>query len=561
YSEPPLVVDRDLTLAGGYHSAHPYGCLTLTGVGYTTYRRSGTTVAPAIMVQNAALTMTWFIVELNAYGSGVQVVDGEATLENVIVRDNDATWGGGVRAIRSRVTLRDSEVRDNTADFGGGLHAAYDSTVVAEATLFRANQGWELGAGVSLHAGSTFTGLDGTSIESNVTPFGCDYGGGIYAAGAGTEVLLDASQVVSNTALLQGGGIYLTGGAAATLKNMARAGENRAFGPASGAGGGVLVMGAGTALTLDRGVIIENWADPVGGGIASFGGTVHVVDSIVATNSTRSAGGGIYNEGGELYIVGSSFIDNEVTEGDGGAVHSTGLDGTLAIETTWMILNSAPASDGAGLYASHPLVTVERSSFTNNAALSDGSAIYLTGACCPGASAHLVNNALVDNPQWSPVRAGPPAGGSTLYVEEMEAVLVHNTVVLQAPLATFGVYAGPDAVLALTNNIISNFYIGIRRPSTGTGSAVADYTLYSGNTYDYDPGLVSTHEIHGDPAFAYAGDFHITAGSAALDSGTATAVGIDFDGALRPWGPGPDIGADEYPPRRSFYLPVVHKGQ
>jgi predicted outer membrane repeat protein len=259
--------------------------------------------------------------------------------------------------------------------------------------------------------------------------------------------------------------------------------------------------------------------------------------------------------------VGSSFIANEVTEGDGGAVHSTGVDGTLAIETTWMISNRAPASDGAGLYASHPLVTVERSSFTDNAALGDGSAIYMTGACCPGASARLVNNALVDNHQWSPVRAGPPAGGSTLYVEEMEATLVHNTVALPAPLPTFGVYAGPNAAIAMTNNIVSNFYIGIRRPSTGTGSAVADYTLYSGNSYDYDLGVVSTHEIHGDPAFAYAGDFHITAGSAALDSGTATDVGIDFDGALRPWGAGPDIGADEYPPRVSVYLPTVQRGR
>ncbi|HSJ58508.1 MAG TPA: right-handed parallel beta-helix repeat-containing protein, partial [Anaerolineae bacterium] len=297
YSEPALVVDKDLTLAGGYHTADPYGCLTITGVGYTTYQRAGTTAAPAIRVQNAALTMTWFIVELNAYGSGVQVVDGEATLANVIVRDNDATWGGGVRAVRSRVTLRNSEVSDNRADFGGGLHAADGSTVVAENTLIRANQGWELGAGVSLHTGSTFTGLDWTTIESNVTPFGCNYGGGIYAAGAGTEVLLDEARVVSNTALLRGGGIYLTDGAAATLRNMARVGENRAFGPASGAGGGVLVNGAGTVLVLDTAVITANWADPVGGGVASLGGTVHAVGAIVTENSARSAGGGIYNEG------------------------------------------------------------------------------------------------------------------------------------------------------------------------------------------------------------------------------------------------------------------------
>jgi predicted outer membrane repeat protein len=281
----------------------------------------------------------------------------------------------------------------------------------------------------------------------------------------------------------------------------------------------------------------------------------------VAGNSTRDAGGGIYNEGGELYIERTTVVDNEVTEGDGGGVHSTGVDGTLNVETSWIIYNWAPASDGAGLYASHPLVVVERTSFSNNAALGDGSAIYLTGACCAGASARLVNNMLLDNVQATPARMGPPASGSTLYVEGMEATLVHNTLALQAPLATFGVYVGPDASIAMTNNILTNFYIGLRRPSTGTGSAVADHTLYFGNTYDYDTGIVSTNEVHGDPAFVFAGDGHITAGSAALDTGTAAGIAIDYDGTLRPWGPAPDIGADEYPPRKAVYLPVVHKGQ
>ena len=302
FAESPLLVDRNVTLAGGYMSADPYGCLTLTGVGWTTVQRTGTVPNAVLTVQNASARVTWFILEQNAYGSGLAAIDGDVTLEHVVVAGNDALHGGGIHATRARVTLLDSEVSGNLAELGGGLYAWDGSAVVAERSLVRANEASGRGAGVYLLDGSTFTALDGTSIESNVTSMGCDYGGGIWARGAGTEVLLDASHVVDNTALLQGGGIYLSGGATATLRNLAQVRENRAYGPASGAGGGVLVTDAGTTLTLRTAFIMDNWADPVGGGLANYGGTVHLLDSMVSGGSARDAGGGIYNADGTLYV-------------------------------------------------------------------------------------------------------------------------------------------------------------------------------------------------------------------------------------------------------------------
>jgi parallel beta-helix repeat protein len=67
-------------------------------------------------------------------------------------------------------------------------------------------------------------------------------------------------------------------------------------------------------------------------------------------------------------------------------------------------------------------------------------------------------------------------------------------------------------------------------------------------------GKTGTHDKKADPLFVNpsadpaVADFHLRAGSPAIDSGTATgAPATDFDGNLRPSGAGIDIGAYEYP--------------
>jgi len=68
---------------------------------------------------------------------------------------------------------------------------------------------------------------------------------------------------------------------------------------------------------------------------------------------------------------------------------------------------------------------------------------------------------------------------------------------------------------------------------------------------DRDPGggtINHTNDYTGDPAFVNAagGDYHIGAGSAAIDKGVDAPVIIDMDGDGRPHGSASDLGADEY---------------
>jgi parallel beta-helix repeat protein len=83
-----------------------------------------------------------------------------------------------------------------------------------------------------------------------------------------------------------------------------------------------------------------------------------------------------------------------------------------------------------------------------------------------------------------------------------------------------------------------------------------DYNLFwsaSGSPSASQIGKTGTHDKKADPLFVKpsvdpaVADFHLTAGSPAIDAGTsAGAPAVDFDGNPRPWGAGIDIGAYEY---------------
>jgi hypothetical protein len=125
--------------------------------------------------------------------------------------------------------------------------------------------------------------------------------------------------------------------------------------------------------------------------------------------------------------------------------------------------------------------------------------------------------------------------------------LLHNTI---AENDQEGIYLDQYAVLTLTNNIIVSHTTGIYAGSSTT--VTADYTLFFGNSVGDTGGLgsiISTNEITGsDPLFVDpAGwDYHLQAGSPAIDRGVDAGVTTDIDGEARPNGLGYDIGADEF---------------
>jgi len=117
-----------------------------------------------------------------------------------------------------------------------------------------------------------------------------------------------------------------------------------------------------------------------GGAIRMQSATLSIANSRFAGNSSAADGGAICNLDGQLEVVASLFSENEAT-GAGGAIYHELLhvddsqNGRLSISDSKFDQNQART--GGAVY-NQGWATIAGSSFTNNVAVRDGGAIFLT---------------------------------------------------------------------------------------------------------------------------------------------------------------------------------------
>jgi hypothetical protein len=90
---------------------------------------------------------------------------------------------------------------------------------------------------------------------------------------------------------------------------------------------------------------------------------------------------------------------------------------------------------------------------------------------------------------------------------------------------------------------------------------VQDYNLFHNDSTPWQGTVTGgPHNASGNPNFANVAvdNYHLGAGSAAIDAGTTVGVTTDVDGDVRPNGNGFDIGCDESTLWR-IYLPLIRK--
>jgi fibronectin-binding autotransporter adhesin len=253
---------------------------------------------------------------LEGSGSGpVLALPGGSALEGLTVRQGNAQQGGGIlQTSAGSLTVSDCVVEQNTAQLGGGLALAEGGTALLVDTLVHHN-------------------------------YASQGGGGIYVPPAALLELTGTSEVFENTSDVYGGGIYVRDGqvlgglihqnqTAGSLVIIYEYGVLQYTQPIGG--GGLASAGASTVTGVE---LRENSAS-LGGGLSVTGGTLLIVDSVVADNQ----GGGVFAVGSALELAGTSTIsDNAGWEGGGGALIQSQLLGGL-------VTGNVATSGGGGLH-------------------------------------------------------------------------------------------------------------------------------------------------------------------------------------------------------------------
>jgi PKD repeat protein/uncharacterized protein YjiK len=388
-------------------------------------------------------------------------------------------------------------------------------------------------------------------------------GGGVYVDDA--TVTIARSDVFSNVAST-GGGVFISYPEGALLIDNDIS-DNLASGVGYGSGGGG-VFTEGDVTLLDN-TIANNRARANGGGIMSWYGLVTLKGNTISDNVAgyggvrlsgaspqallmpQTGGGGFYLDGGSALLTDNTISGNSAQERGGGVFGFFYTDVTLNDNT---VTGNTTDGWGGGVYVLgidwSGDVRMRGNVIADNSAQSQGGGLSL--AIREG-SAKLTNNVFVGN------RAG--ASGSGVYVEP-PASLLHTTLADNSGGDGIGVYIstgyGAHGAVDLVNTVVVSHQTGIKVTAgcTVTADGILFYDTPSQVSWDPTATVTVQNGVVGDPAFAPDG-YHLTPGSAAVDAGVDVGVMEDLDGQYRPFGDGPDLGADEW----SSTETVVDPGQ
>jgi uncharacterized repeat protein (TIGR01451 family) len=329
YLASELAIARSLTIDGEAHAITISGDTDNNGL-------------PDVRVFNIAKHSVVTLSHLN-------IVSGAAT--------NKVGGNGGGLLNQGTLTLRDSIIAGNTAaGVGGGLYN-YDGALALQNTTFSGNTAR---SGGGIYSTGALT-VENTTFSGNTAS---NSGGGIYSIGALT---VSNSALVNNLAgggatLGTGGGLQVSGGGIAYLRNCTFGG-NEAKGSDDDGGGAMMIYSG--AVTLVNCTVAGNRSATYGGGVSlhtSSGDPVlHLYNTIVAMNTATTAA-----SGPDLY--------GDITSHDYNLIQDT-TGATIGGVTTHDLTGVAP---GLGPLADNGGPTWTRALLTGSPAINAGN-----DAVCP----------------------------------------------------------------------------------------------------------------------------------------------------------------------------------
>ncbi|MHB8793846.1 MAG: right-handed parallel beta-helix repeat-containing protein [Thermoleophilia bacterium] len=287
-------------------------------------------------------------------GAGIHINGGGATIEYTTIGTESSPnvgggFGGGIYATGSgsALTISNSTISYNQCPNGGaGIYMTSKSALTTITnTTFTNNYSPQTGGGIYSN-GSPLSITGSTFSNNSVTATGMN-AGALYLAGAAAATTVSDTEFIANSSGGAGGGaIYITLDADLTLT------DGNLEGNFSGAtsGGAVFVNGSGSSASISRSYIRGNDAAQYGGGVYLAGGAQATLTNCIISGNTAdyftySDGGGLYNNGSTLNVSSSTIAGNFAKRYGGG------LRGAAIISNS-IIWGNSSNSSGSQIYGS-----------------------------------------------------------------------------------------------------------------------------------------------------------------------------------------------------------------
>lgn len=267
---------------------------------------------------------------------------------------------------------------------GGGIRVKGNASLTLTDMVMRQNSASADGGGISFE---NFVSVPWTLTLNNSTISGNhagDAGGGIESDGSGTINVNGGSVISSNTAVNEGGGIWLD--AIQTGLVFQSAGLN--------------VVGA----TINNNVSLTAAAGGIGD---AGGGAVSISMSTISGNHAAGSGGGLADENGEAaWTLLQTLMRDNSAGASGGAIATSGRGTTI---TSSQLQDNSAGKTGGGIFASGPTLSIQRSTLAGNTSVGNGGGVEIQTTGTGGAASLIVDSTLVGNDALN--NAGATTGG------------------------------------------------------------------------------------------------------------------------------------------------------
>lgn len=297
---------------------------------------------------------------------------------------------------------------DGAAGSGGGIRDQGVASLTLNNDVVTNNLATADGGGVSMENVTNVhwvLTINNSIIENNHAG---DAGGGVEADGSG-KVFITGGDILDNTCVNQGAGIWLDA-----------------------------IQDATNANVLDSALL-------------------SVTNTLIRGNSALDMlGGGIGNSGNGAVTIYGCTIEDNFSGGTGGGFADANNMGTLTV-TNSLFLDNVALADGGGIQEGGPTTTLTHSEIDGNSSGATGGGVFATGTTLTVLSCTIANNTAAGN--------GNSAGGGGIEVETTgTSTITTSTITGNRALNNAGVNGGgidaqalAGALMLLNDTITDNF--------------------------------------------------------------------------------------------------------